>query len=118
VTKLRQIHLYLGCFFAPMLVLYAVTGIYQLLGLGHGRNASWLRYLSSIHTEHASSKLETLNPASPFLIIFIVLMALSLIFTIILGIIMAFKFGRGRLTFWCLAAGIVVPLALIVIFGH
>jgi len=29
MKKLRRVHLYLGCFFAPLLIFYVVTGWYQ-----------------------------------------------------------------------------------------
>ena len=29
MTRLRSLHLYLGCIFAPMLLLFAITGIWQ-----------------------------------------------------------------------------------------
>lgn len=117
MKKLRKIHLYLGSFFAPMLILYSVSGIWQLLDRGQYNKSPWLSYLSSIHTEHAL-KSTTHSPTSIFLECFVVLMALSLILTITLGVIMAFKFGHGKVTLICLISGIFIPLALIGIFGQ
>jgi hypothetical protein len=117
VKKLRQIHLYLGSFFAPMLILFAVSGLWQVLDRGQYERSPWLRYLSSIHMEHAL-KSSVHSPISIFLELFVVLMALSLILTITLGVIMAFKFGHGKMTLACLASGIFMPLALILIFGQ
>ena len=43
-------------------------------------------------------------------------MAVSFIATTILGIVMALKFGKSRrAAFYCLAAGVVIPVAIIVI---
>jgi hypothetical protein len=55
---------------------------------------------------------------SPYLEFFVVLMAASLVFSILLGVIMAFKFGRGVLALSSLAAGTFVPLILIIVFAH
>src|SRR5688572_28393334 len=33
MKKLRSLHLYLGCVFAPMLLFFAMSGIWQSLGL-------------------------------------------------------------------------------------
>ena len=45
MQKLRSIHLYLGCIFAPLLVFFAISGIWQTLGF----QSEFLRKLSSIH---------------------------------------------------------------------
>jgi hypothetical protein len=46
MQKLRALHLYLGCLFAPMLLFFAASGIWQTLGI-HPR---LLQRLSTIHT--------------------------------------------------------------------
>ncbi len=115
MKNLRQIHLYLGSFFAPMLLFFALSGIWQEFGLQ--RYGGWIRYLSAIHT---GSRLKDAahHPSSIFLQGFVILMGASLIATIILGLVLAFKYGRGTLTMACLAGGIIIPLALIFIFGR
>jgi hypothetical protein len=45
-------------------------------------------------------------------------MAASLVISILLGVIMAFKFGRGTLALASLAGGVLVPLVLIILFAH
>ena len=114
MQKLRQIHLYLGCFFAPMLIFFALSGVWQEFGLG--RYAWWIRYLSAIHT---GSKLkgQPHHPSSFILQGFVILMGLSLVVTVITGICLAFKFGRGKWTLTCLTAGFLIPLAVIILFG-
>ena len=114
MQKLRSLHLYLGCIFAPLLLFFAISGIWQTLGF----QSTLLHKLSSIHTE-ARWKDGTELGSFP-LRLFVVLMALSFILTTILGIIMAIKFGRNRrAAFYCLALGVVVPCALILlrVFG-
>ena len=108
MTRLRSLHLYLGCIFAPMLLLFALTGIWQTAGI-HG--TKWMSILSSIHT---SKKLKVGGSVTtPLLRGFIVLMAIAFITTTILGIIMAVKYGRNRrAAYYCLAFGILFPLLL------
>jgi len=120
MNLLRRIHLYLGCFFAPMLVFFAVSGTWQVFGLQWGDNAQFLRLLSTIHmgSNIRSKGVPTLTFNSLWLEMFVVLMAASLVVSIVLGVVMAFKFGRGTLALASLAGGIIVPLLLIIIFAH
>lgn len=110
MQKLRSIHLYLGCIFAPLLLFFAVSGIWQTLGI----HSHFLDLLSTLHTSHGLKRGGGF--ASIVSIIFVLLMAVSFIVSVILGIVMALKFGRSkRMAFYCLGAGVVVPLAIIVI---
>src|ERR1051325_3990509 len=110
MQKLRSLHLYLGCIFAPLLLFFAISGIWQTLGI----HSEFLSKLSSIHT---SARWKGGGEWSSFpLRIIVILMALSFIATTILGIIMALKFGRSRkAAFYCLAAGVSVPTVLVVL---
>ena len=112
MQKLRSIHLYTGCVFAPLLLFFAVSGICQTLGL-HNRS-HFLAQLSTIHTSHGLKAGGSLSSA--FLRWFVLVMAVSFIATTILGIVMALKFGKSRrAASYCLAAGVVIPVAIIVI---
>ena len=114
MQKLRSIHLYLGCLFAPLLLFFAISGIWQTLGW----HSPLLQKLSSIHTE-ARWKNGAQWGSSPLRIL-VVLMALSFVTTTVLGIVMAFKFGRSRrAAVNCLALGFFVPLTMVLyrIFG-
>jgi hypothetical protein len=119
MNRLRQIHLYLGCVFAPLLAFFALSGLWQSFFL----NNTW--HLASTHPrlQHLQSLLLTLHTgrslkmgdtlSSPALRYFVAAMALSLLLTMLLGIVMAFRFGRGRVASICLVAGIVIPLGLV-----
>ena len=107
MNLLRRIHLYLGCFFAPMLVFFSISGIWQVYGVqwGDGPKARVLRLLSTIHMGH---NLRNKDPnaftlTSPYLEFFVAVMAASLVTSIFLGVVMAFKFGRGTLALASLA---------------
>src|SRR5579862_8066073 len=58
----RQWHLYLGTFFAPSIIFFALTGALQLFGLheGHPGEAyqppEWVQKLSSIHKDQTVSE--------------------------------------------------------------
>jgi hypothetical protein len=114
MKKLRAIHLYLGCIFAPMLVFFAVSGLWQTMP-SELTQSRIFGMLSSIHTSHAM-KAGTLT--SVYMRWFVVVMTLSLILNVLLGIVMAFKFGHKRAALYCLAAGIVVPLIFVFMALH
>ena len=110
MQKLRSIHLYLGCIFAPLLLFFAISGIWQTLGL----HSNLLDRLSTIHTSHQLKSGEGLT--SFFLMLFALLMAVSFIVTTILGVLMAIQYGRSRrAAFYCLAFGVAFPLLLILV---
>lgn len=92
-----------------MLVFFAVSGLWQTLPTESIRHSKVLAWLSTIHTSHGL-KAGTLS--SVYMRWLVVAMAVSLIFTILLGVIMAFKFGHKRAALYCLLGGIGLPLIL------
>ena len=122
MNLLRRIHLYLGCFFAPMLAFFSISGIWQVYGVqwGDDATAKVLKLLSTIHMGHNMGFKEPhpFTLTSPYLEFFVAVMAASLVISILLGVIMAFKFGRGTLALASLAGGVFVPLILIILFAH
>ena len=121
MNLLRRIHLYLGCFFAPMLVFFSVSGLWQVYGLQWVKGPNLLTYLSTIHMGHQlffKDPTKAYSLSSPYLEFFVAVMAVSLVISIILGVVMAFRFGRGTLALASLAAGVLVPLILIIVFAH
>ena len=100
MKKLREIHLYLGCLFAPVLIFFAMTGAWQLFALHRGRKdgsyspPSPVVLLSDVHQfQHLPP---TSSEADTPLRYFMLAAAIGLIVTTILGIIMAFRYGRSR----------------------
>jgi hypothetical protein len=113
MKKLRSLHLYLGCIFAPMMLFFTVSGLWQTYYPPLSVPSETLTILSTIHTR-MGLKVGP-NLANAFLRYFVLLMAVSFIFSTILGIIMAIKHGSRKTACACLAFGVFCPLALILI---
>jgi hypothetical protein len=110
MKNLRSVHLYLGCIFAPMLLFFAISGIWQTLGI----HSDLLQRLSTIHTSHRLKIGGNLTSIS--MLIFVLVMASSFILSTVLGVMMAFKYGRNRrATLFCLATGVALPMVLILV---
>jgi hypothetical protein len=101
LKAIRNIHLYLGVFFAPLLMFFLITGCWQTFELNHSsdqpggyQSPVLIRSLSEVHTDQRWID-GHLKPDSsiPFRTL-ILLMSLGLLDTTILGIIMAFKYTR------------------------
>ena len=110
MQKLRTLHLYLGCIFAPMLLFFAISGIWQTVGF----RGSLLGWLSALHT---GARLKNgQEPTSDAFKALVILMAISFVVTTLLGVVMALKFGKNRkVAFYCLAAGVIIPAILILL---
>jgi len=115
---LRRIHLYLGCFFAPLLVFYVSTGWYQTVNpdrrKGVGDSTDFISRLSRVHVEQYYPT-ESASGYSTYLFRgLIVIMAVALITTVILGVILAFRTSRNKWPVWLsIALGIVLPIVLL-----
>jgi hypothetical protein len=118
MKNVRRWHLFLSCFFAPMLLFYVITGWYQTLSVNRHKNAAEAQdlksKLTSIHVDqiYPSEKAESFNPALYKALV--VAMSICLIVSIALGIYLAFTVGRPRWAVWVsLALGILLPVALL-----
>lgn len=110
MKTLRTIHLYLGCVFAPVLMFFAVSGIWQTLGIQSGL----LNRLSTIHTSHQLKDGGSLTGG--VLVIFVLVMAASFLATTILGVVLAVRHGGSRrAAYGCLAFGVAFPLLLVLL---
>jgi len=115
---LRRIHLYLGCFFAPLLVFYVSTGWYQTVNpdrrKGVGDSTDFISRLSRVHVEQYYPT-ESASGYSTYLFRgLIVIMAVALITTLILGVILAFRTSRNKWPVWLsLVLGVVLPIVLL-----
>ena len=136
----RQLHLYLGVFFAPALLFFAVTGALQTFSLheSHGdyRPAPLIEKLGEVHKNQrfalkpkrpdkpkAAAKADrtpTVAPPTPLPVLvvkwFAFATAMGLIGSVLLGLWMGLTQSRNRaLALALLAAGVVVPVALLLL---
>ncbi len=126
MRSLRRLHTYLGCFFAPLLVFYILTGWYQTVyhdRLKSPGDAETLgEHLRTIHVDqiYPTSHESFCTPSSPKLFQWlVVVMAIALVTTIILGVILAFRSIRKPWPVWLsLILGFLVPIALLWLGHH
>ncbi|MFN2455482.1 MAG: PepSY domain-containing protein [Pyrinomonadaceae bacterium] len=116
---IRQIHLYLGAFFAPLFIFFALSGALQTFRLQEAPKGStynppeWIVRFAEVHKNQRPVKDRSLAP-SVSLKWLLVLMSLGLIVSSILGIYMAHKYNRDRRIVWGLIiSGTILPFALL-----
>ena len=115
---LRKLHLYLGCFFTPLLLLYIGTGWYQTVSAnrnkGLGEGGGWREKLTSIHVDQVFPT-ESAETYTPQLFQYLVVaMSIALTLTIILGVFLAFKTSRKVWPVWVsLILGLAIPMILL-----
>lgn len=119
LKAMRNAHLYLGVFFAPLLLFFIVTGSLQTFNLHVGHKSDSysppqiIRSLAEIHQhQHLTYGKVNSGTSAPFRYL-ILLMAIGLIATTILGIIMAFKYTYPWLVWACLLGGVIIPCLLL-----
>jgi hypothetical protein len=119
IKAMRNIHLYLGVFFAPLLIFFLISGCWQTFGLHEASKSgdyappAIIKSLSQVHKNQrwVDSKMAP-KSSIPFRYL-IVLMSVGILITTVLGIIMAFKYTKGWIVWGCLLLGIVVPCFLL-----
>lgn len=93
-----------------MLLFFAISGIWQTLGI----RSSFFEWLSALHTSARFKNGQ--EPSSPAFRLLVIVMAGSFVISILLGIIMAFRFTKSRkAAFICLALGMVIPAVLVLL---
>ncbi|MBI3414917.1 MAG: hypothetical protein HY043_06270 [Verrucomicrobia bacterium] len=112
---LRRLHLWLGCFFAPMLLFYVGTGWYQTLTLNRtkipGEAEGLVAKFREVHVNQVFPAESVMGYRTWMYKTAVVLMSVALIVTVLLGLVMAFKLNRKKWTVWlALALGVAVPV--------
>ena len=133
---IRRVHLYLSVFFAPLLLLFVITGWAQTMDFDH--SSALMEKLSQVHTsqyfptsrtkaEETPEKTDSPKPdetsapkEAPRLTWpmqwLISAMSIALILSISLGLVLAFSVVRNTAPVWIsLALGIVVPVLLLAV---
>lgn len=118
MRTLRRLHLYLGCFFAPLLIFYVATGWYQTVNpdrrKGTGDSTDLVSRLTRVHVEQYYPAETASGYSTRWFRALVVLMALALITTVILGIILAFRTSRNSWPVWLsLALGVALPIIVL-----
>ena len=67
MRRIRQLHLYLGLFFAPMLLLFAISGALQVYRINEekgygGTPPAWMQWIAAIHKNQAAPRERTPVP--------------------------------------------------------
>lgn len=111
---IRKLHLYLGCFFSPLLVFYVGTGWYQTFQLDRRKSPAEAETLVSrlvaVHTDqiYPASYANSWSPA--LFRVLVVVMSVALIATVLFGIVIAFRSMKNRWLVWCsLLLGVLLP---------
>lgn len=123
MKTLRQIHLYLGCIFTPLIVYFAFSGAWQVFrfnDIPKDEPPTLIRsFLHNLSMPHTNSTLPGLSPKTDYSTLFsffTLLMAVGMILTAGIGVALALKFGRSRkLIVLCLGFGLAVPILLLYI---
>ncbi len=115
MRNVRRFHLFLSCFFAPLLLFYIGTGWYQTFNINRNKNFGEAEDLvsrfRSVHVDQIYPS-KTAEKYSPKLFkALVVVMSISLIITIALGIYLAFTVGRPKWAVWLsLTLGVLLPV--------
>jgi len=145
LRSLRQLHHYVGVLFAPLIILFALSGAFQTFrwqqesGYG-GPPPRWIVWMASVHIDQARPKSEKTeakdqakqpvtaksvegkkkpkkkSPSTLALKAFVALAAVGLILSSVLGIIIALNNrATRRISLLMLGAGIALPVTLILL---
>ena len=115
MKALRRLHAYLGCFFAPLLLFFVLTGWYQTVApnrhKGTGEVGDWKARLTSVHVDQIYPT-ESASAYSPTLFRgLVVVMALALTVTVALGVVLAVRFQPKKWLVWAsLLLGCIIPI--------
>ncbi len=118
----RRAHLYLSCFFAPLLIFYVGTGWYQTVNTDRaklaGERTDWIGKLMSIHIDQILPDPKAAAYDPRLFQWLVVAMSVCLLLTIALGIYLAFRTSKR---WWPVVLALVVGLALpfaFLLLGH
>src|ERR1043165_1056405 len=115
---LRRLHLYLGCFFAPLLLFFIATGWYQTLQVDRqkrrGEAETWIDKVTSVHKDQIFPTESAMSYNTTLFKCLVVTMSVALMATIIIGIVLAFKILRLRWpVYLSLVLGVALPILLL-----
>ena len=114
----RFVHLYLGCFFAPLLTIFIITGLVQTFNLHEARKNGYkppaaVEALAQIHMHQRLATKEFRPEASTAFRYLVVAMSLGLLLNMYLGVVMAFKFADPKMVWFLIIVGVLVPAVVL-----
>jgi hypothetical protein len=122
MKTLRQLHLYLGSLFAPLIFYFCLSGAWQVFRWNDVPKDSPSAMHSVLHelsNPHTHSTLPGRNPKiahSTFFDIAATASALGMILTALLGVVLAVRFARQpSLVYLCLGTGLFLPLVFLLL---
>ncbi len=123
MKTLRQLHLYLGCIFAPLIIYFSISGAWQVFRLNDVPKDQTPTAMQSFFHElskpHTNSTLPGLSPKTERSVVFnwlAALMSIGMVITAALGLILAFRYSKSpKLLFVCVGAGVLVPVIFLVL---
>jgi hypothetical protein len=118
MLRVRRLHTFLGVFFSPLLLVFVITGWWQTFVTDENRDKGAFNVamgkVASIHTDDYFAVKPGDHHASHHFQILVGCMAAALIFTILLGLILAFQHGKKKLlTGFAFLLGILVPAVIL-----
>ncbi|HYE31133.1 MAG TPA: hypothetical protein VEH27_06890 [Methylomirabilota bacterium] len=120
MRKIRIWHLYLSCFFTPLLLFFVLTGWYQTFTANRnkslGEQEDLLSKLTSVHVDavYPSKEVEAYSPQ--LFQWLVAIMSIALVVTIVLGLVLAFKSLRRSWPVWlALGMGILIPVVALLL---
>ena len=120
MKNIRRLHLYLGCFFTPMLLFYILTGWYQTMNPNRIKSPSeaetLVQKLRVVHVDQIyPSEQEFQKPSKPKMFkALVVTMAIAATLTIVLGLVLAFRTLKNKV--WvglALGLGVLLPMLIL-----
>lgn len=122
MKNLRLVHLYLGSLFGPLLIVFAVSGAWQVFRFndakkdGSYKPAKVITLFTDIHKDAVLPGVSRRNPSAAAMRWFVLAAAAGLATTTVLGIVMAYRLSRRpALVTTLLIAGVVLPAALLLL---
>ena len=115
---IRKAHLYLSVFFAPLLIFFIGTGWYQTVSTQRnkvlGEQDTLVSRLSAVHVDQIyPSEGGTGEYSTTLFKVLVVTMSVSLLVTIVLGLILAFRTSKQS---WVVCAVLFLGICLPVVF--
>jgi len=122
MKKLRLLHLYLGSFFGPLLVVFAISGAWQVFRFndtkkdGSYRPARAITLFTDIHKDQVLPGVSRRKGEAAAMRWFALGASAGLVTTTLLGIVMAYRLSRRpRLVTLLLLGGVATPAALLLL---